>query len=306
MVRDIHRVKWADVPAEEFRYARDPMIITDLPSHILPSHPAFSSLESLRAISSDDIVGFVPAGESEAVEMSLTAAIEKLATTGGYINGWEYVAGDNGSDLSSLTAGIDGIVNEFSLLPKLGMHGQRLDSVMKWIFVSNGPSTGSAWHADPIGTNAWMVVLHGTKEWSVRTTPSAGDELTGYLSSGELIIIPSGMEHKVDNIGDGLTVAVSHNWVSVDGGSEANMYHTLVDGLCLLRDFITGHPVSGKPLDFYLEAFQAQSKVDNILFGLMMLFIHLDPAIRDRYIEGALSIDHEQLDRLFTFLTRLV
>ena len=50
------------------------------------------SEETLARIESSDVVGFV--SEEQSTQLSLPDAIARVFESGGYINGWEYYAGD--------------------------------------------------------------------------------------------------------------------------------------------------------------------------------------------------------------------
>jgi mannose-6-phosphate isomerase-like protein (cupin superfamily) len=166
-----------------------------------------NSIDALKSIHCQDMVGYVaPGGAAEGLPFH--EAIDKIDHSGGYINGWEYAAGTAGLTIN--TACIDRIVNGNSFaVSRLGLGGRMLDSVMKWIFISRGPQTGSEWHVDPIGSAAWMVCVTGSKLWTVRSDV----ERSGVVHPGELILVPPGIAHRVENIGESLNVAVTHNWI---------------------------------------------------------------------------------------------
>jgi hypothetical protein len=207
-----------------------------------------------------DIVGFVPCAEHKgAVYLPLFQAMDELDRSGGYINGWEYAAGEGGQSLFEESVSV-----AESLLPKLGPGGRMLDSVMKWVFISKGPSMGSEWHVDPIGSCAWMLQIYGTKEWFVET--GEGEIVSGSLYPGNLLVLPSGLRHRVENKGTEFNLALSHNWVEPGGESEKNMWN-------LVEELLVNFPSPDG--ESFLE--RIENECDNILFGLMMVLVHLSP-----------------------------
>ena len=214
---------------------------------------------------SNDVIGFVAENRDEAVEIS----ISKSRNLNGYINGWEYLGGDSRNRLSSFTADIDACISESSLLTCMSSSdASNLDLVMKWIFLSRGAAKSqSSWHADPIGSAAWMIQLVGSKEWKT------ADGKSGIIFPGDMIIIPPGLEHCVINIGIGENIAVSHNWIPV--GNLTSMWSELDRALLELHAFLN------EPGNFYhhiLPKFHSHTldRIDSLLFGLLMVFIHQD------------------------------
>lgn len=114
----------------------------------------------------------------------------------------------------------------------------------RWIVV--GPrGSGSGWHKDPNNTSAWNGVIKGSKRWwmcpprhppagvytshneaEVTSPVSIGEWLFSFYRSrkeilvqgtcheGEVIFVPSGWWHMVLNTGEGVGVAVTHNFCS--------------------------------------------------------------------------------------------
>jgi hypothetical protein len=222
--------------------------------------------------SSSDIVGFVPSGQNEPLQMSLPDAIKRLFQFGGYINGWEYFAGDC-EHIKHAAAPITQVLQRNTLLPKLGPSAAMLDSVMRWIFISRGPNAGSAWHVDPLGSVAWMIQVIGKKEWWLRTDNIA---YNGVLSPGDLLIVPSEIEHKVANIGESLNVAISHNWVIPQTSSELEMWSRLIEAFQKLNEFAEVDAELQSENSALLEEFHDSCILDNLLFGLLMIIVHSD------------------------------
>ena len=132
----------------------------------------------------------------------------------------------------------------------------------RWL-IAGGPGSGSTWHVDPNGTNAWNACLSGRKRWFFSPTPPEGvypssDGLDvaapvsvtdWYLAfygtakkhllecnvgPGDLVYVPSGWWHAVANDDETLTVAITQNFCSKS---------SLAKTLKLLRD--QPHLVSG-------------------------------------------------------------
>jgi hypothetical protein len=246
------------------------------------------SLWSLASFHSEDSVGFLPAGEDVALEMALPEAFQKLKATGGYINGWEYLAGDCGAIFEDISAPIEDMVKPHSLLSNFGPPGRMLDSVMKWIFVSNGSSPSSSWHLDPIGSCAWMLQIHGSKKWQIELNDRT---LECFIEEGDFLILPSGLRHRVKNRGDGFNFAVSHNWVSIGGSSETNMWLCLHEAVSALVQRVKTHamPVSQVTVYDSLEYLRSECEIDNLVFGLVMMFIHMSSSDCARRIPPRLS-----------------
>ena len=215
------------------------------------------NIEQLKKYS-NDIVGFVPShpSPSEAVYIPLGEAIDILETHGGYINGWEYVAsGEFFFDFDFI---------QDSFLPKLGTGGRMLDSVMKWVFISKGPSTGSEWHIDPIGSCAWMIQVYGTKEWFFDI---GGEIFSVTLNPGDLLYVPSGIRHRVENKGSEFNLAVSHNWIEAGSQSENNMWGLVGK---VFQEVFKGEDKSKESILAHIE-----EHYDNIMFGLIMVLLHM-------------------------------
>jgi hypothetical protein len=224
----------------------------------------FMSLEGLSGIRSDDMVGFVSSGECASVGMPLNEAVDRLRGAGGYVTGWEYIAG--GQYLSPLFPDLESAVSNRSWLAQLYPMAVELESVMKWMFISCGGRAASEWHTDPIGSCAWMVMLVGEKKWTVRVDDGMWEEI---LRPGDLLLLPSGLEHKVENRGDGLNVAVSHNWI--DRESLGSLWKVLEEGL---RDVATYLSVESDEEFFNrMESFREEHGMDNLLFGLIMVLV---------------------------------
>lgn len=238
------------------------------------SIPSRLNKNILRSIQSGDHVGFVPVDLGGPVQMTFTEAMLHLYLSGGYINGWEYFAGDC-EELHSVADPVAALLQRNSLLTKLGYSGHMLDSVMRWIFVSKGPNAGSPWHVDPIGSAAWMLQITGEKTWYFRTSDT---KMQGRLSPGDLLLIPSEMEHRVINIGEDINVAISHNWVKCNSLGEAAMWNKLLEALDRFEEFakVNNYDVDEISVHNVLEKFQNACIVDNLLFGLLMSVVFAD------------------------------
>ena len=246
------------------------------------------SLTSLIAMESTDTVGF--ARGSKVDEIGLIDALKQLQNgSDGYINGWEYMAGDVGSiTLGSLVSSIEEIFFCENFLTSLNIpSASLLDSVMKWIFISQGPGSFSDWHTDPIGSAAWMLMVHGEKLWFV-------EDKQGIIRPGDLIVIPPGIEHRVENIGDQYNVAISHNWVPKSNSNL--MWIELVNGLEKLDSFISSSSRT-------LSEFHETESVDNLLFGLMMVILHAHPKEREKML--TFIPDRSRRDRIEKFLEKI-
>jgi hypothetical protein len=224
----------------------------------------FLSLEGLSGVRSDDIVGFVASGECTAVGVPFNEAVDRLRGSGGYITGWEYVAG--GGIIAPLFPDLEAAVSNRSWLGQLYPMAAELESVMKWMFISCGGRAASEWHTDPIGSCAWMVMLVGEKKWTVRMDDGMWEEI---LRPGDLLLLPSGLEHKVENLGDGLNVAVSHNWI--DRESLGSLWEVLEEGLSDVARYLSVESIE----NFFdrMESFREGHGMDNLLFGLIMVLV---------------------------------
>lgn len=111
----------------------------------------------------------------------------------------------------------------------------------RWILM--GPArSGTGLHVDPAGTHAWVTLIEGQKRWILfppnETTVEMQDpqipssiwfrdhyaremakpchssvvELVQY--PGETVFVPAGWPHAVLNIGDGMNVALTHNYAT--------------------------------------------------------------------------------------------
>ncbi len=99
----------------------------------------------------------------------------------------------------------------------------------KWIFV--GPAgSASGMHVDVMCSSAWNLLVSGKKEWTFMSPARAASN--GYLAAslvnvaktdldvefhhlqepGDVIIVPGGWAHAVENVQD--TVSLTGNWVS--------------------------------------------------------------------------------------------
>ncbi len=231
------------------------------------------SVAGLESIKSEDMVGVNLSNHSnESIGLPFQEAIRRIRLEGGYITGWEYQAGDQGLRFSKTTYELDNLINRRSWLRQLAMSGVPmtldLDLVMKWVFISYGRGLDSTWHVDPLGSCAWMLMLVGEKKWTVKRRD--GTTWEHILVPGQLLVLPAGLQHKVVNIGGGLNVAISHNWV--DTNDQSHLWEVLNAGICKLVQFAD----SNSGLDFYdlLELFREQCIVDNLLFGLIMIILH--------------------------------
>lgn len=286
MPRSIARPSGGDLCQLFQRGMREPLIVerVDKILKLDDGIEAFSSVARLRHLTegSSDTVGVVVAGSVPSVcsELPLTEALEHLAVYGGCINGWEYLAGDQREKFLPVTAGFEKIINPKSLLYDLPtVTSKMLDAVMKWVFIGGckgefgEPSCvydestptcmfgGSDWHTDPIGSAAWMVQLVGTKKWSVKLANS--EIVVGTLSPLDLLILPPGLEHKVENIqcgGSPDNVAITHNWVDIENCSQ--MWLEVEKGVEIIEKI---SPPENVPT-------VAQKLInDNLLYGLIVV-----------------------------------
>jgi hypothetical protein len=238
-----------------------------------PSLTKMSDAVLMAMRSSEDIVGF------SSTATCTEQRVCDIANAEGYINGWEYAAGDSSKILTPFVDAIESAVYSSSFLTSTlskYIGATKLDSVMKWLFISNGPNTESPWHVDPIGSAAWMIQLVGEKNWYIRQD---GHVMTGRLSRGDLIIVPPGLEHRVVNIDQApmnganpshSNIAVSHNWIPL--GHMKCMWAELGRIMTDLRHRLA-HDVS---LDAHEVLDELYSQYDNLLFGLLMVMIHVD------------------------------
>jgi hypothetical protein len=221
-----------------------------------------SYVDFLSVVSSDTVGYTDTSGESEFA--SYACAVESIKEVGGYINGWEYLAGDSADSLSTFAEPIDSIFREHCLLFRHSSHPavRRLIDCMKWVFISSGVS-GSSFHVDPICSAAWMLVLSGQKEWHVRDV--SGDHVwVGRVSKGALIVIPSGFSHKVVNIPTNEpTIAVTHNWVPIS--SREDLAGAVDRSLREVRELMAD--------GIGLEDIHGLGNFDSLMFGLLMIII---------------------------------
>jgi len=131
----------------------------------------------------------------------------------------------------------------------------------RWLLIGP-PMSGSAWHTDYLGTNAWNASIVGRKRWllyppgkvpkgskytehklkggpvygcstdsmepyrwiskALPTLPDADYPMEGIVGPGEMIFVPAGWWHMVLNLDD--TVAVTQNYCS-----KQNFMHVLFD-----------------------------------------------------------------------------
>jgi len=143
---------------------------------------------------------------------------------------------------------VGGALDHFALLPA----EQRPDHT--WL-IAGPPRSGSTWHKDPNSTSAWNGVVCGAKKWllwppaspppgvaaspdgaDVATTTSLVDWFLNFFEpaaadgrllqcvcqAGDLLFVPSGWWHAALNVDDGLTIAVTSNFVS-----DANLHRVL-------------------------------------------------------------------------------
>jgi hypothetical protein len=159
----------------------------------------------------------------------------------------------------------------FSVPPVLAAMGDLLGALprrsrpdSRWLLVG-GRGTGSPLHVDPIGTSAWNAVTHGCKRWclippmfSANEMPMAAKRtatmaaawcrsmhlphLDLHQQSGEILYIPAGWAHAVDNVADDgdLTVAVTHNFLPPTAPCALAQINRLLDDL-IAHDKIDGY-----------------------------------------------------------------
>jgi hypothetical protein len=238
---------------------KEPLIISNFLEIFPDSKSLVESIgliEGLERLGCEDMVGVVDAADRSVSGIPFTEAIKQLKTKGGYINGWEYFHSSTGLGLPDL----DSAVSQDSFLLKLWKGGRMLDSVMRWIFISNNfENAGSDWHVDPIGSAAFMLMIAGEKKWFF-----ADGKFETILRETEFLLVPSGMNHRIENIGSGLNVAVSHNWVP--NRSCDRMWTEVRIALAL---------VSNHSGDLFarIEDLNSQGFIDNLLMGLLMVLL---------------------------------
>ena len=239
-------------------------------------------LEKTRNIS--DSIGFVVERRS-VEEVSISTALSTLVSgADGYINGWEYMASDCCVLPQSL--GLDEYIfsrNNFLKILDLPS-ANLLDTVMRWIFISRGSGSYSGWHKDPIGSAAWMLMIEGSKIWSFPNNSQIK------ISVGDLIVIPPGIEHKVTNIGDSVNVAISHNWIPIQ--DTTLMWKELFRGLSELKKFHIAKIDSEDSTNILNQFHETNDSVDNLLFGLIMVFLHMDLGKRENVLVEYCLNDH--------------
>jgi histone arginine demethylase JMJD6 len=111
----------------------------------------------------------------------------------------------------------------------------------RWILM--GPArSGTGLHVDPAGTHAWVTLIEGCKRWILfpphettvemhnpqipssiwfrdyypreMTKPGSASVVELLQYPGETVYVPAGWPHAVLNIGDGINVAVTHNYAT--------------------------------------------------------------------------------------------
>jgi hypothetical protein len=199
--KSISRVKYD--PSIWTNIADDrPIIVEDI-FDVFPSFQEMSVAVQEAIKTSEDFVGFVSSKDGECREVRIC----DISNTPGYINGWEYMGGDCAKKFSPFLSDLESIISPTSFLKQIdGQGSHQLDIVMKWLFISIGSGSKSDWHIDPIGSAAWMIQLVGEKIWYTRDR----DEVVsvGRIKPGELILIPPGLEHRVENV----TLSDDYTW----------------------------------------------------------------------------------------------
>eukprot|EP00435_Cladocopium_sp_Y103_P071472 s317_g37.t1 len=199
-----------------------------------------------------------------------------------YLGAWEYDADDwtrGGADWS------DGLNSELGSVPfarcifkdELGERHELCRS-LRWIYIGEEGSGTSA-HRDPLCSHGWMWLARGQKQWHLVTWEEAVagceavpqgapkdlfsvkgcEELDawlkrlnarheawcGNLCEGELIFIPSGILHAVKNVGKGISIAVSHNFL--DETCMTSVLGCLRQALQMLLDDMSSRSLSCDP-----------------------------------------------------------
>ena len=257
-----------------------------------PKIERFASLEAFQRFvaGSNDIVGFETRdqpGGSQSMFRSASAACEMLLpeaaaqlVDGGYINGWEYLAGDMRGLLLPLSAEMDEAISQNSFCARFPL----LDAVMKWVFISNGPKAGSAMHIDPIGSATWMLQIAGSKIWEFENLPSAT------LNPGDLLIVPPGLPHRVTNMGSSFNAAVTHNWV--DSREISGMWRELLrvaDRFELPQSLASLSSVES----------------DSLLFGLITSLVHSERGVAELVEEFGGGLRVEEKERIVRWFSAL-
>lgn len=137
------------------------------------------------------------------------------------------------------------------------------DTRPPWRWILIGPErSGTGLHIDPLYTNAWVTVLDGIKRWML-FPPCCPAEVIGMQSisipsviwfrdyyekvtntidwpnewrpvevlqfPGETVFVPNGWAHLVVNLGEHVTVAVTHNYASEFGPFERMWEQVVID-----------------------------------------------------------------------------
>jgi histone arginine demethylase JMJD6 len=138
----------------------------------------------------------------------------------------------------------------------------------RWILM--GPArSGTGLHVDPAGTHAWVTLMEGCKRWILfpphETTVEMHDpqipssiwfrdyyprEMAkpGHASAviellqypGETVYVPAGWPHAVLNIGDGINVAITHNYATNRPEFWAALYNEEPEMAERLKDALRG------------------------------------------------------------------
>ena len=247
-----------------FPHSREPVIAS------------LGSMSALASIETDELVGVVdPRNTSTIHSLAFEDAIAQLNAGGGYINGWEYFHSPVGSVLSEF----DALIDKDSLITKLGPGGRMLDSVMRWIFISNNfENAGSDWHVDPVGSAAFMLMVVGSKRWFL-----ADGKYETVLCPGNLLLVPPGMNHRIENVGSGLNVAISHNWVPL--GFCDRMWAEVDRALSLFHSQGPYDDISS-----IIEQLSEEGKIDNLLMGLLMVLLQSDAGLHPLVPEHLRSV----------------
>lgn len=183
---------------------------------------------------------------------------------------------------------------------------QILSRLLRWLYVGE-PGSACPAHIDPIASQAWMWVACGEKHWRLAVLPDGAIHPASGINEsfpdlfdcaavaawappgtkllwvkaieGELIFVPSLVVHAVRNVGAGLTVAVSHNFVDV-----ACLPETLRALCAALRSLREATKVQS------LEAATAllSDQLDAPLFALLSISLAAPAAVTEM-VQAALS-----------------
>ncbi|CAJ1424600.1 unnamed protein product, partial [Effrenium voratum] len=191
-----------------------------------------------------------------------------------YIGAWEYDADDWTAGGGDWSAGLSADLKpgvpfaKCMLKEELGEHHE-LPRSMRWIYIGE-PGSGTCAHCDPLCSHGWMWLAAGRKDWRLvhfeaashtqrcEAVPEGAPEdlfsngscnnLAQWLQSlgasheawfgtllpGELIFVPAGVLHAVQNIGPGVSIAVSQNFM--DASCAEDVLRCLEQTLQMLQD----------------------------------------------------------------------